>query len=113
MDKIKMTLISNGNKALEGESNFRLINNKYIFRIDNSNYIVDVDNKTFTKNDSDTSILIDIKNKLMSVKLVNHPGSIDLELTKYSFIQEGNEIHIDYQYNLEEDMNNNITILIG
>lgn len=110
MNKLKMKLISNGEVKLEGESNYRVVNNRMIFRIEESNYFIDLDKKTFEKRDIDTNILIDINNKLMSLKLVNHPGSIDLELTKFDFENVNDEIKISYSYFLEENMNNSIHI---
>lgn len=110
MNKLKMKLISNGEVKLEGESNYRVVNNRMIFRIEESNYFIDLDKKTFEKRDIDTHILIDINNKLMSLKLVNHPGSIDLELIKFNFENVNDEIKISYSYFLEENMNNSIHI---
>ena len=110
MNKLKMKLISNGEIKLEGESNYQVVNNKMIFRVEEANYIIDLDKKTFEKRDIDTHILIDINNKIMTLKLVNHPGSIDLELTE-SIYEEGNDdIKISYSYFLEENMNNSIDI---
>ena len=110
MNKLKMKLISNEEVKLEGGSNYQVVNNKMIFRVEESNYIIDLDKKTFEKRDNDTNILIDIDNKIMILKLVNHPGSIDLELTESSFVNENNEIRINYSYFLEENMNNFIHI---
>ena len=110
MNKLKMKLISNGEVKLEGESNYQVVNNKMIFRVEESNYFIDLNKKTFEKRDIDTNILIDINEKVMFLKLVNHPGSIDLELTKSSFESENNQIKIHYSYFLEEKMDNIIDI---
>ena len=110
MNKLKMKLISNGEIKLEGESNYQVVNNKMIFRVEEANYFIDLDKKIFEKRDIDTNILIDINEKTMILKLVNHPGSIDLELTESSFVNDNNEIKINYSYFLEENMNNSIDI---
>ena len=110
MNKLKIKLISNDEVKLEGESNYQVVNNKMIFRVEESNYYIDFDKKTFEKRNIDTNILIDISNKIMTLKLVNHPGSIDLKLTESSFSNENNEIKIKYSYFLEENMNNFIDI---
>lgn len=112
MEELSLKLISNGNNVLEGNSKYRLLNNKYIFKINNSNYHLDVDNKVLIKKDIDTTITIDIANKNMGVELVNTPGKLDIELLESSFEFNNNKIIINYSFDLEGLTNNTIEIIL-
>lgn len=112
MENLSLKLTSNNQVVLEGNSKFRMLNNKYIFRINNSNYSLNVDEKVLVKKDIDTTITIDINKKSMFVELTNHPGKLDIELIDSSFDFNDNKITIKYTFDLEGITTNIIEIIL-
>lgn len=110
MNTLKFKLISNNNEEINEVTNYYIKDNKMIFKIKEDLFEYDINNEYLIKKNKETSIKINLKDKLLEITLLSHNYTVDMEIIDLIIEKEENKVKIEYSFDDGEKNTNCIFI---
>lgn len=110
MNTLKFKLISNGVEQINEETNYYIKDNKMNFKIKDDLFEYDLDNKYLIKKNKETSIKINLIDKLLEITLLSHNYTVNMEIIDLDTIIYEKNIKIEYTFDDGEKNTNCIFI---
>lgn len=110
MNTLKFKLISNNKEEINEVTNYYIKDNKMIFKIKEDLFEYDINNEYLIKKNKETSIKINLKDKLLEITLLSHNYTVDMEIIDLIIEKEENKVKIEYTFDDGEKNTNCIFI---
>ena len=110
MNTLKFKLISNNNEEINEVTNYYIKDNKMIFKIKEDLFEYEINNEYLIKKNKETSIKINLKDKLLEITLLSHNYTVDMEIIDLIIEKEENKVKIEYTFDDGEKNTNCIFI---
>ena len=110
MNTLKFKLVSNKKEEINEVTNYYIKDNKMIFKIKEDLFEYDINNEYLIKKNKETSININLKDKLLEIKLLSHNYTVDMEIIDLIIEKEENKVKIEYSFDDGEKNTNCIFI---
>lgn len=110
MLKLSFKLITNGSEIINETSNYFIKDNVINFKINEETYSYNLIDDIMIKKNKESSINIDLKNKIIQITLLEQGLTFDMEIIDSKVKKDSNLIEFEYTFESDEKTTNCITI---
>lgn len=110
MLKLSFKLITNGSEIINETSNYFIKDNVINFKINEETYSYNLIDDIMIKKNKESSINIDLKNKIIQITLLEQGLTFDMEISDSKVKKDSNLIEFEYTFESDEKTTNCITI---
>lgn len=110
MLKLSFKLITNRSEIINETSNYFIKDNVINFKINEETYSYNLIDDVMIKKNKESSINIDLKNKIIQITLLEQGLTFDMEIIDSKVKKDSNLIEFEYTFESDEKNTNCITI---